>query len=410
MRSQGCGNTFGRLVLGLAGVGVLGAGDAQAQGVRDFLKERAAASKPAAAPAKPPAVSDKDFAIETKVLPVNPSDPIAKVNGEVITRQQLADEVVARKGEEILETMISRKLIEQEIKAKNLSITAAEIDQEIDRVAKSMAGVGREAWLRTLHKERGISPVQYARDIIYPTLALRKLAMPGIVVTPQDFQENFATSFGEKLRCRIIMVNKLQAGKEIWEELKKNPDRFEKIAKDDPRSIDQGTRSLGGLLAEPVRRFAEPKDVSKRVFQDLVDGDSKDSDHKPKDGDISGVIQVTSDSWVIFKRESLEPGEKHDPNDPSLRKYLTEAIRENKIKEEMGKVYENITKNARIENRLTGTEKEANEDQHAFSTVDGQVKLSSDPGAAMPAKPGTLPATSSVAHPPAPNVTRAAKP
>ena len=35
-----------------------------------------------------------------------------------------------------------------------------------------------ERRLRTLAKERGISPIQYARDIIYPALALRKLAAP----------------------------------------------------------------------------------------------------------------------------------------------------------------------------------------------------------------------------------------
>ena len=40
-------------------------------------------------------------------------------------------------------------------------------------------GISREDWLRTLDKERGISPVQYARDIIYPALALRKLCAGG---------------------------------------------------------------------------------------------------------------------------------------------------------------------------------------------------------------------------------------
>ena len=50
----------------------------------------------------------------------------------------------------------------------------ADIDQEIETVAQRY-GISREGWLRTLDKERNISPVQYARDIIYPALALRKL-------------------------------------------------------------------------------------------------------------------------------------------------------------------------------------------------------------------------------------------
>ena len=90
-------------------------------------------------------------------VPTNTTDPIAIVNGEIITRQQLADECVARKGAEILETLIARRLIEQAMRGKKMEITPLEVDQEIDSVAMQTAGVTREDWLRTLDKERGIS-------------------------------------------------------------------------------------------------------------------------------------------------------------------------------------------------------------------------------------------------------------
>ena len=70
-----------------------------------------------------------------KAFPVNPSDPIAEVNGEPITRQQLSDECIARKGEEILETLVARKLIDQALKANKMEVTSAEVDAEIDNVA-----------------------------------------------------------------------------------------------------------------------------------------------------------------------------------------------------------------------------------------------------------------------------------
>src|SRR5207248_10700722 len=139
-----------------------------------------------------------------------------------------ADECVARKGEEILETLIAKTLIEQALRKHKLEVTAAEIDKEIDNVAQQVAGLGREAWLRTLDKERGISPVQYARDIIYPALALRKLAADRVQVTAQDVQQAFEAQYGDKLRCRMIMVDKPQTAMEIWEKLKKNPGGFEK--------------------------------------------------------------------------------------------------------------------------------------------------------------------------------------
>ena len=106
-------------------------------------------------------------ALQLTQIPVNPNDPILKVNGQIITRQQLADECIARKGKEIAELMINRTLVEQGCEAKRLEVTAAEIDQEIQTVAKRF-GISREGWLRTLDKERKISPIQYARDIIYP--------------------------------------------------------------------------------------------------------------------------------------------------------------------------------------------------------------------------------------------------
>lgn len=48
-----------------------------------------------------------------------------------------------------------------------MEITGADIDQEIENIAQRF-GIGRERWLMTLEKERGISPIQYARDLIYP--------------------------------------------------------------------------------------------------------------------------------------------------------------------------------------------------------------------------------------------------
>ena len=64
--------------------------------------------------------------LEMERIAVNPTDPIATVNGEVITRMQLADECVARKGEEILYTLNARKLIDQALKKAKVEITAAD--------------------------------------------------------------------------------------------------------------------------------------------------------------------------------------------------------------------------------------------------------------------------------------------
>ena len=220
--------------------------------------------------------------------------------------------------------MIARKLIEQAIKAKNITITARR-HRRGDRARRPVDGRHHPRELAAHPAQgAGISPVQYARDIIYPALALRRLAEPGVVVTDQEYKEAFATAYGEKLRCRIILVSKTRDGKDIWDLLKKDPDSFERIARNDNRSIDQGTKALGGMLGEPLRRHAMPRTVSDAAFHDLVDGDPTDKNpetaRKPKDGDISGLIQVSETSWVIIKRESLEPADaRRTPRTPSSR-------------------------------------------------------------------------------------------
>lgn len=309
-----------------------------------------------------------------KEIPANPSDPIAFVNDKPITRGQLATECIVRKGEEVLETLIARSLIEQEMAKHNLTVTAAEIDAEIDSIAAKMAGLSREGWLRTLEKNRGISPSQYAKDIIYPSIALRKLAEPRVTVTPVHMQEAFAAQYGEKLKARMIMVDKLTTAQEIWEELKKNPGGFEKVAMD--RSMDLNTRSLGGMIPEPICRYAVPRTVSDAAFAQLVDGDPNDTNknHKPKDGDISGPIQVSETSWIILRREALIPAQAEDANEPRIAANLRELVKEALLKEKMAEVFNDMVKNAAIDNMLTGKTKLKNEEAMPESQVDGTVQ------------------------------------
>ncbi|SIO11566.1 foldase protein PrsA [Singulisphaera sp. GP187] len=369
----------------LASVGAFDHSEAIADG---FLGRGKPAKKAEAAPSKdqaPPAAYKQDDVpkLEMTRIPVNPEDAIATVNGQKISRQQLADECVARQGEEILDTLIARSLIDQALRAKKLEVTAVEIDNEIENVAQNVAHVGREAWLRTLAKERNISPTQYARDIIYPALALRKLANNRVQITAEDMRDSFEAQYGEKIRCRLIMVDKLPAAQGIWEELRKNPGGFEKLAQE--RSMDAGSRSLGGLLAEPISRHAHPRNVSDAAFRQLVDGDTLDKDpsHKPKDGDFTGPIQVAESTWIILKREGIIEGNKNaNPKDERIRKNVYDMIYEVKLKEAMTTTFGDLMDSASIDNKLTGHVKLANE-KLPDNQLDANVQLMSDPSGAQ---------------------------
>ena len=149
--------------------------------------------------------------------------------------------------------------------------------------------------------------------------------------------------------------------------------------------MDAGSRSLGGLLGEPITRHAYPQNLSDAAFQQLVDGDpaDKDSSHKPKDGDFTGPIQVSEMAWVILRRESVVPAVK-DANlsDKRVRDQTYEMIYEVKLKEAMQGIFQELLKSAAIENQLAGTIKLANEEKDPNFGVDRDVKLMSNPAAA----------------------------
>ena len=188
--------------------------------------------------------------VQMKAIPVNPSDPIAIINGQAITRQQLADECVAKEGKKVLDVMINRLLIEQALRRQNKTVTAAEIDEEIDAIAQRF-GISREGWLRTLDKERGISPAQYAREIVYPAIALRKLCSDRVTVHAE----------GPEGRVRVAV-------------------RREAAGPDDPRQqADQGDADLGRAARQPRRLRGRGQGEVDGPRQQVARGPAGRADH-----------------------------------------------------------------------------------------------------------------------------------
>lgn len=368
------------IALGLGlGLGCLVPAGAQAQGLfGGFKAKKDAAVKPTSG--EKDNDSDGTIKIVPSAVPVSPNDPVAIVNGQVITRQQLADEAVAREGKKVLEAMIAGTVIDQGVSRGKIRINPQEVEDEVEFIARGM-GTTKENWLRTLDKERGISPIQYKRDIVYRVVALRKLAEPRVQVTEEDMKKAYEANYGPKLHYRIILTSSMKDARDIHNELKQNPAGFEKIARDDRRSIDSETKPLGGMGLQPMSRHAYPLKLSQSAFEQLVDGDPLDKNpaHKPKDGDLTGPVEVTENVWAIMRRESVEPAREYDPNDEQDRKRFKDLLQEVRLKEKMQEVYNELVERSAVENRLTGDVKPANEANAAAHKTDGDLKLMSNP-------------------------------
>src|SRR3989304_3448653 len=174
--------------------------------------------------AKPQAASD---ALPRAERPKH--DVMAVVNGEDIRREALAAACVDRFGEETLEGMVNKRLIEHHCRNRNLKVTDAELSAEIDRMAARFK-LGRQQWLQMLEKERGINEQQYTRDILWPTLALRKLAADRLHVTDQRGQEAYEAQFGEAVKARLIGVATREEAEKLHRQLVADPSQFARLA------------------------------------------------------------------------------------------------------------------------------------------------------------------------------------
>ena len=218
----------------------------------------------------------------------------ATVDGTQITIRELAEECIARHGQEILEGAISRKIIEQACKRQNVAVTAADIDREIARSAAS--GVKAkpdgspdvDAWLELVTKKQGMSLDVYRNDVVWPSVALKKLAGDKIVVSDEDLRKGFEANYGPRVRCLAIVMNNQRRAQQVFEMARKNntSENFGDLAAQ--YSIEPGSQALRGEVP-PIKKYGGQPDLEKEAFA-------------LQPGELSGIIQV-GDKFILLRCE-----------------------------------------------------------------------------------------------------------
>ncbi len=257
-------------------------------------------------------------------------DVMAIVNGEDVSRKDLERACAERFGEEVLESMVNKRLILHHCEKRGITITRQEVEDEVDRMAKRFK-LTREHWLELLANERGIGEAEYKRDILWPTIALRKLAANELTVTEEELRREFESQFGASVRTRIIVVADGAKAQQLQQQLSANPNDFARVAMTE--SIDVNSASIGGLI-QPIRRHVGDLGIERAAFS-------------LQPGQVSQVIQI-GDQFALLKCEGI--------NDPrqvtldSVRAELSETIRDGKLREEASNKFEEFQKTATVQN------------------------------------------------------------
>ncbi|MDD3586369.1 MAG: SurA N-terminal domain-containing protein [Thermoguttaceae bacterium] len=284
-------------------------------------------------------------------------ETVAQVNGTRISRDTLIAENVRSHGQEVLQRILNRALILAECKRQNIIVTRADVDAEIDRLAKRFK-IDRSQFLTIVQKDNNMTPQQYAEEVIWPKLALDALVAGKIQVSEEEIQRKYLSKFGPSLGMQIIVCPTKAKAEEVRAKVVAAPDTFGDVAK--VESKDVLTASNKGRM-QPIFQYSLPDvEIEKQLFSMNI-------------GDISPVIGPygPEKNFIIFKCEnkydSIVPPDKIG----QLKEKLKADAASEKLKGAAQLLFEQLGKEAKIENILAKPELRAQYPNLA-ATVNGQ--------------------------------------
>jgi len=269
----------------------------------------------------------KNSASETKKLKV-----VAQVNGENISRNDLAQACLDRHGKETLEGYLNKRLIKQACEKHQIVITDDQLDREIERMAKKF-GMSVDRWLTMLQQERNIAPDQYRNEHMWINLALRQLASREIEVTPEQLTKAFESEFGPKVKVRLISHSDLDTITELREQAIADPEQFGTLAKE--HSEDQASASARGLIP-PIGKHVGDPSLEAEAFS-------------LQEGEISELVKIAN-QYILMKCEKKIPSTYIAPQfkaDAEAR--LRDKIREQNLESAAGRIFQRLQAEAKIQ-------------------------------------------------------------
>jgi hypothetical protein len=266
----------------------------------------------------------------------------------------LAEACIDRHGEEMLRGIINRALLEQACKKRKIVVSEQEMQAEIVRAAVAMGKTKDgeqpdiEAWLADVKENQGLSPELYRHDVVWPSVALKKLVGEDAEITQEDLEKSFEANYGERVRCRAIVFNSLRQATKAWEDARDHvhpgePRRYDESVAyfgelAEKYSIEMGSKTMKGEVP-PIQRYGGQPLLEKEAFE-------------LKKGDISGIINVGPDRYVVLFCEGRTKPVETDFN--VVKKYIYDDLREKKMRLAMSQEFTALERKSTIDNYLTG--------------------------------------------------------
>ncbi|AKG34559.1 peptidylprolyl isomerase [Paenibacillus durus] len=263
---------------------------------------------------------------------------VATVNGQDITKNELYDKLVQAGGESTLQSMITQELVDQEAAKAKITVTDADINNEIEDLKKQFGG---EEGLNSALSQSGMT-MDVLKEQLPLQVKIRKLLEPKVKITDKDIQTYFnenKASLGseEQVRASHILVKTKEEADAIEKQLKSGGD-FAALAKE--KSGDPGSKDKGGDLGF-FKRSDMVAEFSNAAF-------------KMKVGEVSEPVKSQYGYHIIKVTDHK------DAVTPTLEKSKEEirkTLISQKVNEMSGTWMQTLTSGAKITNTLADAKK-----------------------------------------------------
>lgn len=266
----------------------------------------------------------------------------AVINGHTITTEQIAERCILRYGRAVLNEMISRLVIERECRRRNLTISEADIDKEIREMAMKFLPLTKEGqpdvrrWLDRATEEAGVSVEQYRVNTVWPMLALKTMARPGVKVTVEDIQKGYWANFGPSVRCLAIFLDSERHAQNVWNKAMQLPteENFGDLA--ETYSIDD-SRLVRGVIPA-LRRYCGFPKIEEEAF-------------RLKPGEISAIVRENGVYVVLY---CVERNDETATPLEQVQADIQADVYEKKLNMGVAMLFEKLYASAKIYNYLEG--------------------------------------------------------